>query len=434
MICNRLSASMACLLAVIFAAGGMGAGDEGRPAATRKKVVPPAELTDDELKRTVAAGPGEGLEIEERRRYERALTEIIRRGGAEWEAFLEDHVQRDRAARAAFRAKHKFWLPKPDPAGLEPLTALRRLQKAPDPVAVVVSPDVAGGVECVFPALPAFPVALVNGDVEKERVVLTDGGDYRSGRQARWRFEVRDERGRTMPVREYLDSIGGGIFQLEAFAFGEEWKTELRMASFVPALPPGRYQVRIHYHNEMSISEMSDAGGLITCMSPPIDLVVAPAVVELTDERDREVRALVARLEEKRSVRIVAGRYGPWAHELVPPDSAQGRLLSMGLVAVPPLIAAMDDKALPAGRRAVVLSMLFSLTGENDPTYEDGVVGAYRRVDGPWHVWGGDGAGFGAGGTGWGGGTIDAEAQLRFAERWEPWKGYVRVRRPGAVD
>jgi hypothetical protein len=315
------------------------------------------------------------------------------------------------------------------------LTTLRRVQKKADPIVVKVRPDLAAKVQCVFPSLPSFAVALVNQDWDKLPVHCTAGGDYRSGRQARWRFEVRDERGRTMPVREsYGNGIGGGLFSEEALPFGGTWETELVMSSFVPALPPGQYSVRILYHNCLCISGMPDVKGLITSQSAPITLVVAPAVVELTDERRRMIRGLLEQLDTKGRVSVVAGSYGEWAHELVPPDSPQGKLLAVGIDAVPVILSALRDKELNPHRRAVMLSVLFSVTGQNDPTYEPGVIGNYSVVEGPWSVWGGNGGGLGLGGSGWGGGWIDPAAQLAFAKRWEPWNRYIRVQGPAPID
>ena len=83
---------------------------------------------------------------------------------------------------------------------LEMLTEHRRIQKKPDPLKIVVSsPD---DLTANITPLPTFDVALVSADVEKTPLWITEGGDYRSTRLARWRFEVKDEEGHILPQRE----------------------------------------------------------------------------------------------------------------------------------------------------------------------------------------------------------------------------------------
>ena len=47
------------------------------------------------------------------------------------------------------------------------------------------------------------------------------------------------------------------------------------------------------------------------------------------------MRQLLEGIDEKGQLKVVAGTYGEWAHKLVAPDSAQGKLLSLGLPALP---------------------------------------------------------------------------------------------------
>ena len=75
---------------------------------------------------------------------------------------------------------------------LEALTKLRRSQKKPDPVTIEV--ELPKNSHATTRDLPKFRVALKNVDVEKLAVKFKYDGDYRSGRLARWRFEVRDSR------------------------------------------------------------------------------------------------------------------------------------------------------------------------------------------------------------------------------------------------
>ena len=81
---------------------------------------------------------------------------------------------------------------------VELLTALRRIQKKADPLKIVVSlPD---DLTANITPLPIFDVALVSADVERTPLWIIQGGDYRSGRESRWRFEVKDAEGITLAL------------------------------------------------------------------------------------------------------------------------------------------------------------------------------------------------------------------------------------------
>jgi hypothetical protein len=399
---------------------------------------PPAEAlrdaSDAELKAqyTEAASRAGRLEADAVATRDRILLEIARRGGNQWEGFLTEELKRPPVNQFEIGDK------KPEGVPLELLTGLRRLQRRPDPVHITLSVDKTKPLTYQFPALPQLPVALTNQDADQRPVLFTEGGDYRTGRQARWRFEVRNAAGEVMPVREYVGDFGGGLYNVSDLKFGEAWRTDLDMASFIPALPPGRYRFTVLYHDSLCISEMSDAdavAALVTCKSEEMSLVVAPRTVTLSNAEDREVRDLLNQIDVAGPVKIVAGTYGPWAEKFVPPDSAHGRLLRFELRAVPPILRALEDEKLAPKRRAMILGLLFSLTGQNDPRDEDGVVGASRSEEGPWAVWGERGGGMMLGGSAHRGGYIDVGEQLAFAKRWQPWKDYVRVARPlGDVD
>src|SRR5262249_36536363 len=156
----------------------------------------------------------------------------------------------------------------------------RRLQKKPDPLTVVVQG--ADNCETIFPHLPAFEVALTNVDFQKKLVGIQAGGDYRHGRQERWRFDVRDSKGN--PVRcqgPPAGGLGGGLFRFENLKPGESWDTVLNMRSFVD-LVPGDYTVTIQYHDRVRIGAYVHTAGLIVSRSEPFRLHVQPRVIDLT--------------------------------------------------------------------------------------------------------------------------------------------------------
>jgi hypothetical protein len=361
------------------------------------------------------------------RTRERILCEIVRRAERDdadvWEQILSGELRQLRRAEEDAEDLSERLDVTPS---LETLTAFRRVQGKPDPVRVEVAGPVR--IETVFSSLPRLDVSLVNADAGKETVAFQEGGDYRSGRQARWRIEMRDEAGTLLPVRDRLSSTGGGFFRPGRLGPGDEWSTSLNTASWIVAPPPGKYTVRVLYHDSVTIADEPGVDGLIVSSSGPLELTIKPLVFAEDEVDRRKVSELLAAIDDAKGLKVVAGTYGKWAHGLVPPDSPQGRLLAAGLPALPPLLDALDAPDLAPTRRAVILSLLFSLTGQNDPRETPGVLGGYETTDGAWAI-----SNDGATSFGWGGGgvfdrgDIDVAVQRDFAERWAPWKRHVRV-------
>ena len=145
------------------------------------------------------------------------------------------------------------------------------------------------------------------------------------------------------------------------------------------------------YHNTQTIVDMWDICGLIVSKSRPIPFIVEPTVIELRQSERLAAAAWIAAIKPEQPVKVVAGTYGKWAHKFISPDSPPGELLSMGLKAAPPLIAALKDKSVSPEKRAWILALLYGLTGENDPRRHRcrGAVGDYDYIEGPRQVLGG---------------------------------------------
>jgi hypothetical protein len=142
--------------------------------------------------------------------------------------------------------------------------------------------------ECIFPSLPQFEAALTNVDPKRE-CQIKPGGDYRSGRQARWRFDVRDERGRPVRVKGPPSPIGGGRLAIATLKAGEFWSTVLSMDRYID-LDPGDYTVRIQYHESQRIADLESVGHLAVLQSEPFPLHVQPRVIDLTRQDREEAR------------------------------------------------------------------------------------------------------------------------------------------------
>jgi hypothetical protein len=332
---------------------------------------------------------------------DQVLTEIIRRGDIECEEFLKQKFADTRKQKES------------DEQNLELLTALRRVQKKPDPVMIEVR--VSKNLEGTTRNLPTMQVSLKNVDDEKIPVTIAFGGDYRTGRLARWRFQVHDSKGELLPEREWEAGImgGGGMFQVGGLLYGSVWKAELPMGDFVKITKPGEYSVRILYHDHQTIADLDDINGLILCGSKPFKLKVvkaAPAVIEVaTGSRERAAK-LIGNLSDDGPIRVVMGNYGPSFHDFIDPKSPEGQLLTMRWDAVPGLIEALRNENLSFRRRGWVLAMLYVIVEERDLNpfswiKGNGVLSAYEYK------------GLGCTGSG-GGGAEDLKRQRQFADGW----------------
>lgn len=357
----------------------------------------------------------------------RCLVEMSRRGGPVVVSFLTRKHDELAAAQRPNGNRNRR-----DESTVELLTALRRAQGKPDPLPVIA--DVPGEVESIFPNLPVVDASLVNRDAEKTPLTFKDGGDYRSGRQDRWRFDVRDARGKAMAVKQHRGLVeGGGLYHMSVLKHEELWETVLPMRKFID-LPPGDYTVVVEYHDEETISDLPDTAGLVVCRSKPFKLHVQPRVIDVTKKGREAAREAVAALADKGPVQILEGPYGKEAHDFIRPDSAPGRLLALGWRAVPALLDTLDDDKAPPQRRAWAFAVLYSITGWNDPRDADGTLTAHESRGGGWAVSGGRNGknfamGLGLGGqSSMSGGRFDGKAQKALAREWKAVREYIVVR------
>ena len=361
------------------------------------------------------------------REDERVLLEIVHRGGEQWKKLLATRYDKlvrliesplpDTSSNESF----KRW----SLSNLDLLTALRRVQNRPDPLRILV----AGKLERTYSLeeSPRFTLLITNLDEEKQTVHgFTDGGDYRSGRLGRWRFEVHDEKGKMLPIKSPFGFMGGGIFQRQTLEYGESWETELPLESYVDIAAPGKYTMRVFYHNEIAIVDCGDISDLITSHSAEIKLEVRPIRVWVTEKQRQEARKWIAELPDAGPVKMELGGLVE-DEKFLDPKSAPGRLQWMGTSAVPDLVDAAVKPSLKPAQRAWVLGLLFAITGHNNPLGSepfslDGeeILGSYEYE-------------YSSGGSGsCRRGKIDPEKQRAFAEKWRVWKTdhYYTVEKP----
>ena len=162
------------------------------------------------------------------------------------------------------------------PANALLLTTLRRAQQKPDPVEVQLrltteSKTVAGRLEFT-------PQILANlKNVDPLPIALTNGGDYRSGRQTRWRVELTNEKGERLPDSNFPTfGMGGGISSfgsVQPDKLISDHGYSLDPRSYVSLPPSGRYQLQVVYSEE-EIAAEPDLAGLIVWRSQPLPVIV----------------------------------------------------------------------------------------------------------------------------------------------------------------
>jgi hypothetical protein len=366
--------------------------------------------------------------------YEPCLSEIIRRSTAEGAAVLQQQLDA-LVARSFPESGDPDFADPGSHYNLELLIALRRAKGQPDPLTILVEHG-DGPLNATELFLPRLKVSIKNVDVENNDVGFRFGGDYRTGRQARWRIDVIDEDGKWVPTKRsaFGMRIAGGLFRDDVLKHGEAWETELDLRQFIEAPPPGRYQLQVLYHNTRTIVDLHDLTGLIVCRSQSIPLVISQTVIHLSEQQKLSAGEWIAALDETKPLEIVAGTYGEWVHEHVPPESSAGRLLRMGLSAALPMIEALQDESISDEKRAWILSLLFSATGHHDPAVA-GALGSYSYHEGPWEVLGkrpdeepgSGGIGFASSWTS-SGGKLNPDRLQDMTNKWTEWLQTVEVK------
>lgn len=346
--------------------------------------------------------------------YDRVIAEMARRGGQPFEVALGDELSR---VEGNIRDGKGF--PR---ATLGVLTALRRLQRKPDPVTVTVKTG--NMISSEFGAMPVVSALLTNVDNDKKAITFMDGGNSRSGRSARWLIRVTGSDGKLVPVQEWPVDMGG-MFTYSDLAFEQQTQAVLPLAEYVDELRPGDYKLQVFYHDSIAIADEPDAQGLTVVHSEPVKLHVEPLRIKVSEaERARLIR-LVGSLGGNPRTKVIEGGYGKWAEKAVTAESPEGQLLNAGTTAIPFLLRVLFDGGSAPTTRAQALAILFSLTGRNDPREERGVLGPSLTVRLARHP---DGSPGGATMELWTSeedGKLDVERQNKFAVRWTVWRDSI---------
>lgn len=351
-----------------------------------------------------------------------ALNEIGNRGGEKWASYLEkklDEIRKQTVAdgmRKGSDAKEER-----NCHDLDVLTVLRRIRGKPQPLVVGVGLPI---MEVSFPLLPVANVSLAKRK-DTQNFVFTLGGNYRTGRLARWRVFLWNEQGDLVEAKTSApSSFGGGMFN-RVLIEDEYWESKLRLANFLKeGLTPGTYQGRIAYHDSATVAGWDDPRGLVFNFSDVIRFKVVPRELDRVTSID-ELRPLVLKLPETESIQILSHSYPEGGTNEIPVDSAAGQLIQEGWAGLPALIKLLGSEKISETQRAWGLGILHTITGLMDPTGEPGLVGPYQKKSGGFRIVqsvNGEFAGMGTGGrdtSNYSGGERNAELQKKFLAKWE---------------
>lgn len=357
------------------------------------------------------------------------LSEMIARGGPRWEKVVQAQLDGEIAADA----KNEPVQPGhhgPIIRDLVLLTALRRIQKADDPLPILI--EGTSEISCKIGAAPTITANLTNLDRDKAIVFLTTGGDYRgAGRHNRYRLEITDAAGKVLPEREARDM--GGFLNGTTLESHDSYPMRLPIDSYVQIDKPGTYTMVVQYHPSLSLAYLSNVDGLVCLHSKPIKLIVEPVEIETNDAEQADIAALIAKLPEKGTVKILGGSYDvAAAGNFLPKDTPAAQIQMKAWNSVPALIRAANNEKLKPTQRAWALGLLYAITSRNDPMGERGVLGPYDYRFSGW-VSIQSGGSYSQAEASSPGGSIDAAAQIKFAKRWQPWleNGSIQIKPKG---
>lgn len=264
------------------------------------------------------------------------------------------------------------------------LTTIRRLEGKSPPLRIDLNTD--PPIKSAVREPSQISVKIINQDPEREAVWFTFGGDYRSGRLSRWRIHVWDDKGKRLPPIGPSYGMGGGVYSQGELSFGESDEQTLDLASFVRISHPGQYMAQVFYRDSVTIADIENEKQLeeltiIASKKFALDVVSGPVIrIALTSAEYAESKQLIAQLTLQKTVKMIGGEYGPRYHSFISPDSAHGKLLSMGRTAVPALILRLKHPDAEYKERAWILAILDSILHERyfSPTDFDGAIDNYR--------------------------------------------------------
>lgn len=323
-------------------------------------------LSDDELERAALGAQTKTLSTPQHE-LESVLSELVRRGGERFEAFLEAQwkAHRENPPQLSFTDKGFYYL-----------TALRRLQHRPDPLAV----RIVGGASRLahLPLGPVFDVELVNVDDAGTNLRVVERPCEGC---ANWNVEVRTLDGERMPMRvwPWLGSTGYDLRR--TLAPGEAQADRVVLAKYAAFVGAGTYEARLHYVEQDKIAQEEDVTDRIVSSSAWTRFEIQPALVRSTPADQERALAAITAVDDSTPVRVMYETWDPLQPFTAEPRSSDEVLWALGLASVKPLADALTDTHLSLQKRAWILAQLYNLTGLHAPFAERGTLGPFAFVD-----------------------------------------------------
>lgn len=289
------------------------------------------------------------------REREGILREIGRRRDPEWLPFLESVMA---------EAKAGDW---PDHSQvLCCMRAIQMVQGHGDPLALVRMPQSQPSDPWTFGDLPALGLTLRNRDAEVS-LMLTEGGSYRNGRFARLAVEMAAADGSPVPMLPSTSGMGGGMSTTRSLAPGEERVVGCDLSRYVAPPMPGRYTLRVHYHDETDISDVQHPRAYFTVATKSVVVVVEPRKIMVTDEEHARHLASIADLDLDEPVWLTST---PSSEEMTfvgEPKAPQDRLFRAGWRALPAFLEALGNDATERRRADWIMGLCHWITGLHPP-------------------------------------------------------------------
>jgi len=339
---------------------------------------------------------------------ESLLAQAGRRGGMQLRAFLERLTTKWSDRRVSFQ----------DHPGEQLLPVAQRALVVASGRAEPLTIEVLGAprIECALPDYPSIVWSLHNRDPAAS-VRLAQGGDYRTGRFTRVRFDVQREDGTVVPPLPDQGGFGGGMFNYVDLRPYERWVFSSQLRQYAPALLPGRYRVRVQYHDSESIASYRDVRPLAVVESAEFELLVYPRRVRVADEERQALEKDIGSIDISQPVRLARTHWRPDEYATTAKSKPEDRLYAAGWRALPVLLDALADPTVERARADWIMGLCYSISGLNKPGHFS-ELGSYE-----WHDhWSGSNDEpaqvFPLFEHGQGHGGQDAEARREYIDRW----------------
>ncbi|MEM9381596.1 MAG: hypothetical protein AAGB93_16695 [Planctomycetota bacterium] len=332
------------------------------------------------------------------------------------------------------------------------LTVLRRLQGRPEPL--TVEARFLSEPPYVFPELPVVGVRLLHAEGETETFTLQIGGNYRSGRLARWDLQLFDADGEPHAgVDEWQSFMGGGMSYFQRVGPGFVWGVEvpdvwerLRLENEGQEIPEvevrpvplalgdyrrpaklGRYTLRALYHDNETIADRASYEGLVVHRSDPLSFAWEPRRIRVRREDEARILDRIAALLEHDGVTVTRFHLPDYAGSDEDDAHPLARLFTQGWAAVPYLAVELERTESPE-ERAKLIAALYSLSGLESPLGfgRSSAVGSHSFFGGRVPP------GSGVESTPMNStarGRIRPQAQARFVQRWAAHRRFIEVER-----